>query len=101
MINNPKPARRHPPGAVLAEELRARGWTQTKFAQILGRPLQVVNGVLNGKREITPETALQIGAAIGTSAEMWIEMEAKYRLWLAQQSANDLDVIRERARKAS
>jgi HTH-type transcriptional regulator / antitoxin HigA len=101
MSSNPKPLRRYPPGSVLAEELRSRGWTQAQFAAILGRPVQAVNGVLNGKREMTPETALQIAAALGTSAEMWVDMESKYRLWLAEQKGLSLDGIRERSRKAS
>lgn len=101
MTSNPKPARRHPPGFILAEEIKARGWTQTQFAGIIGRPLQMVNGILNGKREITPVTALQIAAAMGSSPEMWIEMEAKYRLWLAVQGGVDVEEIRQRAQRAS
>src|SRR5437588_778351 len=101
MHENPRPHRRHAPGLILAEEIRARRWTQADFAKIIGRPVQTVNGILNGKREITPETALQIAAAIGSSPEMWIEMEARYRLWLAEQKVVDLEPIRERARKAS
>jgi len=101
MSLNPKPFRRYPPGLVLAEEVRSRGWTQTQFASILGRPVQAVNGILNGKREITPETALQIAAALGTSAEIWVDMESKYRLWLAEQKNPSLEGIRERSRLAS
>jgi HTH-type transcriptional regulator/antitoxin HigA len=60
-----------------------------------------VNGILNGKREITPETALQIAAALGTSAEMWVRMEAEYRLHLAEQRLGYSDEIAARALKAS
>ncbi len=90
-----------PPGEIIKDELEARGWTQARFAEILGRPHQVVNGILNGKREITPETALQIAAALGSSAEMWVRMEAEYRLHLAEQKLGSCDAIVERAQKAS
>ena len=90
-----------PPGEIIRDEIGARGWSQSKFAQIIGRPYQVVNGILNGKRELTPETALQIGAALGTSAEMWMRMEAEYRLHLAEKKAKGLAQISGRARKAS
>ena len=89
------------PGEIIRDELDARGWTQARFAEILGRPHQVVNGILNGEREITPVTALQIAAALGTSAEMWIRMEAEYRLHLAEEMLVNGDAIAERARLAS
>ena len=90
-----------PPGDLIKEELEARGWTQVQFAAILGRPFQVVNGILNGKREITPETALQLSAALGSSAEVWARMEAEYRLHLAAQKFVDGDAIAARAQQAS
>ena len=89
------------PGEIIKDEIEARGWTQTQFAKILGRPYQVVNGILNGKREITPESALQIAAALGTSAEIWVRMEAEYRLHLAEQNFRSTDEISERALRAS
>ena len=90
-----------PPGELIRDEILARGWTQKQFAEILGRPFQLVNAILNGKREITPDTALQLSAALGTSAEMWIRMEAEYRLFLARQRLIDLSEITRRAQRAS
>ena len=89
------------PGEILRDEIEARGWNQTTFAKILGRPYQVVNGIMTGRRELTPETALQIAAALGTSPEMWIRMEAEYRLHLASQKVKDLESIVDRAKRAS
>jgi HTH-type transcriptional regulator/antitoxin HigA len=42
--------------------------------------VQVVSEILNGKKEITPETAVAIGAALGTSAELWLNLQTTYRL---------------------
>lgn len=90
-----------PPGDYLAEELEARGWSQADFAAILGRPVQFVSEIVSGKKEITRESASQIGAALGTSAEVWLNLQNTFLLW--KQDQNDstqrqLDEVRRRAR---
>lgn len=55
------------PGEFFREELEARGWTQTDLAEILGRPLQMVNQVVKGKKQVTPQTAVELSQAFGTS----------------------------------
>jgi HTH-type transcriptional regulator/antitoxin HigA len=90
-----------PAGETLADELEARDWTQAEFADILGRPAQFVSEIIAGKKEITRESAAQIGAALGTSAELWLNLQDAYFLWKqaqdnhTQQSLND---VRLRAR---
>ena len=74
------PAEAFPPGEFLRDELAARGWAEGEFAEIVGRPVQALSEILNGKKEITPETAVAIGAALGTSAELWLNLQAAYRL---------------------
>ena len=67
-------------GEYLRDELKARGWTQGDFAKIIGRPVQVVNEVINGKKRITVGTAKAIGLALGTGPELWLNLENTYRL---------------------
>lgn len=81
------PAEAFPPGEYLRDELEERGWSQVEFAQILGRPVRTVNQILNGKRAITPETAKELSAALGTSAEFWLNLETAYRLKLAEPAS--------------
>ena len=69
-----------PPGEFLREELDARGWTQSDFADILGRPIQLVNEIVLGKRAITPETAQRLADALGTSPQLWLNLESSYQL---------------------
>ena len=69
-----------PPGELLAEELAARGMTQSQLARQMGRPLQAVNEIVRGKKRITGETALQLSEALGTSAEFWMRLESDYEL---------------------
>jgi HTH-type transcriptional regulator/antitoxin HigA len=90
-----------PAGEHLADELDARGWTQAEFAEILGRPPQFVSEIISGKKEITRESAAQIGAALGSSTEMWLNLQDSYFLWRQLQSKKtqgDLDDVRLRAR---
>ena len=68
------------PGEFLRDELEARGWTQKDLDKVIGRPLQVVNEIVNGKKRITAETAKAIGLAFGTSPELWLNLEASYEL---------------------
>lgn len=96
------PAAVFPPGEILREELAARGWAEGEFAQILGRPVQVVSEILNGKKEITPETAVAMGAALGTSAELWLNLQAAYRLHQVRSSgASVVKPVERRARLRS
>jgi HTH-type transcriptional regulator/antitoxin HigA len=69
-----------PPGDILKEELEARGWSQVEFAEILGASPRLVSEILSAKRAITPATAKAIGAALGTSAQVWLNLEAAYQL---------------------
>jgi HTH-type transcriptional regulator/antitoxin HigA len=78
-----KPAEVFPPGEFLREELEARGWTQKDLAKVIDRPLQAVNEIVKGKKRITAETAKAIGLAFGTSAELWLNLEAAYQLSIA------------------
>jgi HTH-type transcriptional regulator / antitoxin HigA len=83
------------PGEYIRDELEARGWTQEAFAHILGRPLKVVNQIITGAKAITPQTAQEIAAALGTSAELWMNLESAYRLGKAR---TDQDAVSRRAK---
>jgi HTH-type transcriptional regulator / antitoxin HigA len=74
------PAEVFPPGEFVREELEARGWTQGDLAEILGRPLRLVNELIAGKKQITPETACGLAEAFGTDALYWMNLDSAYRL---------------------
>ncbi len=71
------------PGAILKEELDARGMSASAFALRLRVPPQRIQEIVLCKRAITPETALRMGTALGTGA----------RIWLAMQQACDLHKV--------
>ncbi|MGH6899406.1 MAG: helix-turn-helix domain-containing protein [Geminicoccaceae bacterium] len=75
------PAEVFAPGEFIREELDARGWTQGDLAEILGRPLRLVNELIAGKKQITPETAKGLADAFdGTDPIYWMSLDSAYRL---------------------
>lgn len=93
------PAEVFPAGEYLRDELDERGWTVTEFAEILGRPVQAVSEILNGKKRITTETAIAVAEAIGTSPELWLNLETAFRLH-QQRVETDPTVLTPVARRA-
>jgi antitoxin HigA-1 len=72
------------PGAVLREYL-PDDMTVTEAAERLGVTRQALSGLLNGRAGVSAEMALRLSQALGTSAEMWLNMQATYDLWTAER----------------
>jgi HTH-type transcriptional regulator/antitoxin HigA len=68
------------PGEILKEELASRQWSQQELADVLERPPRLISELIGGKRAITPETAIGLGAAFGNSPEYWMALESSYQL---------------------
>jgi HTH-type transcriptional regulator/antitoxin HigA len=88
------PARVSPPGIIIQHEIDARGWTQKDLAEIINRPVQAINEIIKGTKQITPETAIELGAAFGSSPQMWLNLETNYRLWLASQKKDGTGIVK-------
>ena len=73
-----------PPGELLAEELDARGMTQKELADRTGRPEQTISEIINGKKAITHDTALELDKVLGIPAHLWVNLESSYQLTLAR-----------------
>ncbi|MXW41665.1 MAG: HigA family addiction module antidote protein [Acidimicrobiia bacterium] len=87
-------------GEYLRDELDERGWTVTEFAEIIGRPIQAVSEILNGKKEITTETAIAFSEAFGTTPELWLNLQTAYRLYeqRSDMSEEEFTPVARRAR---
>lgn len=83
MTQNLTSAKAISPGKVLHRELQARGWTQKYLAEIMGYEIKIINEIIQETKEITSEIAIELSKALGTSAEFWINLEAKYQLYLS------------------
>lgn len=92
-----RPAEVFPPGEFLREELEERGWSQSDLAEIMGRSTTTtVSSILAGKRRITLDTARDLAAALGTSPEFWMNLDASYQLWGVRN--DDRSAVSRRAR---
>jgi addiction module HigA family antidote len=85
MIRNTKPLH---PGQVLEEVyMNEMGLNQSQLAEECKCSPRKINEIVNGKRAISPEFALVLEKTLGTSAEMWVRMQADYDLWSAREKA--------------
>jgi addiction module HigA family antidote len=85
MIKNPSPLH---PGQVLSEIYMAEmNLNQSELAQRCNCAPRKINEIVNRKRSISAEFAIVLEAVLGTSAEMWVRMQAEYDLWEARRAA--------------
>jgi len=73
-----------PPGKLLEEYLEAWDMSAREFSRRCGRSSKLIVEILAGKAPIEPETALQFGRVFDLSADIWLQIEASYRLHLAK-----------------
>ena len=69
-----------PPGETLSDEIAARGISQTELAARLGRPIQVVDEIMHGKKAITDQSAIGLEKVLGIPAAFWVNLEQNYRM---------------------
>jgi addiction module HigA family antidote len=75
------------PGATIRDVIEAKGMTQQELADRMSRPANKVNEILQGKRAITVETALELELVLGWPASFWLEREKNYQLAKARLAA--------------
>lgn len=74
------------PGQVLAEVyMKELDLNQSTLAAKIGCAHRKINEIVNGKRGISADFAIDLERTLGTSAEMWVNMQASYDLWVARQ----------------
>jgi len=70
----------HPGKMLLEEFLQPAGITQTAFARKLGWTRARLNELIHAKRGMTADAALDLADALGTSAKLWMNLQATYDL---------------------
>ncbi len=73
------------PGRILRRELKARGLSANKLALALRVPSGRITTILNGKRAITPETALRLSRYFGNSAQFWMNLQTRYDITVTER----------------
>jgi addiction module HigA family antidote len=74
------------PGRILKRELTARGMSYNQLALKLRVPSGRIVGIANGKRGITPETALRLARYFGNDAQFWMNLQSQYELAIAEET---------------
>jgi len=62
------------------------GLSVTRAAEALGVTRKTLSAILNGRAGISPEMAIRLSKAFGTSAESWLSQQAQYDLWVADST---------------
>ncbi|MBK7217384.1 MAG: HigA family addiction module antidote protein [Candidatus Promineofilum sp.] len=75
----------HPGEMLLEEFLTPMNLTQRELAEAIHVPYQRVNEIINGKRGVTPATALRLARFFGMSAGFWMNLQLRWDLYYAQQ----------------
>jgi addiction module HigA family antidote len=90
---NRKPT--HPGEMLLEEFLKPLSMTQRDLADGIHVPYQRVNELINGRRGLTPSTALRLAKFFGNSPAFWMNLQLRWDLYQAQRSeASELGKIR-------
>ncbi|MFK0572616.1 HigA family addiction module antitoxin [Endozoicomonas sp.] len=78
------------PGEMLREEfLQPMNITQQELALAIHVPYQRVNELVNGKRGLTPSTALRLARFFGMSADFWLNLQQRWDLFKVQQAEQE------------
>ena len=75
----------HPGEMLLEEFLNPMSLTQRELADAIHVPYQRINDIVNGRRGITPSTALRLGKFFNTSADFWMNLQIRRDMYYAQQ----------------
>ena len=84
------------PGEMLIEEfLKPMGLTQRELADAIHVPYQRINEIINGRRGMTPSTALRLSKFFGMTPDFWMNLQLRWDLYFANKSeADELNNIR-------
>ena len=80
----------HPGDMLLEEFLNPMGLTQRELADSIHVPYQRINDIVNGRRGITPSTALRLARFFNMSADFWMSIQLRWDLYFAQQDETNI-----------
>lgn len=84
----------HPGEILLKDFLEPMKISQTQLAQSIHVPYQRINELVNGKRGVTPSTALRLSKFLGNSSEFWLNLQQNWELYhVLKEEEDDLNTI--------
>jgi addiction module HigA family antidote len=75
---------------LLEEFLEPMGLSQRELADAIAVPYQRVNEIVNGRRGVTPSTALRLSTYFGTSTDLWMNLQLRWDLYHAREAEADI-----------
>lgn len=80
------------PGEILRDELDELGMSANALAGALGVPANRISAILNGQRGVTADTALRLSRYLGTTPQLWLNLQKTFELRVAEnESAEDIE----------
>ncbi len=83
----------HPGEMLLEEFLNPMGLTQRELADAIHVPYQRINDLVNGRRGITPSTALRLAKFFGMTPDLWMNLQLRWDLYFAQKE--EMNILQE------
>lgn len=84
----------HPGEILLKDFLEPMGISQTELAEGIHVSFQRINELVNGKRGVTPSTALRLSKFFGNSSQFWLNLQQNWDLYhVLKEEEQDLNTI--------
>lgn len=84
----------HPGEMLLEEFLKPLSMSQVELAQRIGVSYPRINELINGRRGMTPDTALRLEKLFGMEAQVWLNLQLTWELYQATHSAGAAEIAR-------
>ena len=91
----------HPGEMLLEDFLKPLELTQTEAAKRLGISFVRLNEIVNGRRGVTPDTALRLSRLLGTTPDFWLNGQLAWDLWQTLNSPEAVEIKKVRPLKKS
>jgi addiction module HigA family antidote len=85
----------HPGQVLLNDFLNPMGLTQRAVADAIHVPFQRINDIVNGRRGVSPETALWLAKYFSTSPDFWMNLQLQRDMYVAQNKDKEADILKE------
>ena len=80
------------PGEIWRDELEELGMSANAFAEALDGPANRISAILKGQRGVTADTALRLSRYLGTTPQVWLNLQKAFELRVAEiESGKDID----------
>ncbi len=84
----------HPGGILKRRYLEPLGISNTELAQAVGVSRKTISKIVNERGGVSPEMAMLLSIALGTTPDFWLNLQMNHDLWVARSSRDDWDKVK-------